>query len=95
MYFPKRLELSLRMVFALPKAYLDKGNQVRRESDRGEAFVYALELTFQNGCGLQDLLLYPGVLAADGCQELQDQLGALRLSSSRLAAGTRNRMGQK
>lgn len=45
-------------------------------------------LTFQDGRGLQDLLLDPGVLPADGCQELQDQLGALGLPSSRFTAAT-------
>lgn len=38
--------------------------------------------TFQDGGGLQDLLLDPGVLSADGRKELQDQLCALRLASS-------------
>ncbi len=40
--------------------------------------------TFQNGIGLQNLLLNPRVLATDGRQVLQDQLGALRFSGSRL-----------
>lgn len=46
------------------------------------------ERTFQDGRGLQDLLLDPGVLTADGGEELQDQLRALRLPSTRLTAET-------
>lgn len=38
--------------------------------------------TFHDRIGLQNLLFNPRMLAADGCKELQDQLGALRLSSS-------------
>lgn len=45
-------------------------------------------LTFQDRRGLKDLLLDPGVLPADGCQELQDELGALGLPGSRLAAAS-------
>lgn len=41
--------------------------------------------TLQDGVGLQDLLLNPGVLTTDGRQKLKDQFGALSLSSSRLA----------
>lgn len=40
--------------------------------------------TFQDRVGLQNLLLYPGVLTTDGCQELKDQFGAFSLSCSRL-----------
>lgn len=40
--------------------------------------------TLQDGVGLQNLLLYPGVLTTDGCQELKDQFGAFSLSCSRL-----------
>ena len=47
--------------------------------------------TFHDGVRLQDLLLYPRVLAADGGEELQDQLRALRLPSSRLATDTQHR----
>lgn len=54
--------------------------------------VYFLDnmfcLTFKDGCGLQDLLLYPGVLTTDGCKELQNQLCTLRLPSSRLTTVT-------
>lgn len=41
-------------------------------------------LTFQNGICLQDLLLNPGVLTADRCQELQNQFCALCLPCSGL-----------
>ena len=41
--------------------------------------------TFEDGVGLEDLLLDPRVLPADGRQELQDQLRALRLAGTRLA----------
>lgn len=43
--------------------------------------------TLQDGVGLQDLLLDPGVLTTDGRQKLKDQFGALGLSRSRLPAG--------
>lgn len=43
--------------------------------------------TLQDGVGLQDLLLNPGVLTTDGGQKLKDQFGALSLSRSRLTAG--------
>lgn len=42
-------------------------------------------LTLQDGVGLQHLLLDPGVLAADRGQELQDELGGLRLPGPGLA----------
>ena len=35
--------------------------------------------TLQYGVGVQDLLLNPGVFPTDGCQVLEDQLGALSL----------------
>ena len=41
--------------------------------------VWSLQPTLQYGVGVQDLLLYPGVFPTDGCQVLQDQLGALSL----------------
>ena len=41
--------------------------------------------TFEDGVGLEDLLLDPRVLPADGRQELQDQLRALRLAGAGLA----------
>ena len=44
-----------------------------------------LKFTFQNGISLEDLLLDPGVLPADGGQVLQDQLGGLRLPGAGLA----------
>ena len=47
--------------------------------------------TFHDGVSLEDLLLDPRVLTADGRQELQDQFGALRLSSTRLTAATSNK----
>lgn len=40
-------------------------------------------LTFQNGICLQDLLLNPGVLPTDRCQELQNQFCAFCLPRSR------------
>lgn len=46
-------------------------------------------LTLQDGVGFQDLLLNPRMLATDGGQELQDELGGLRLASPRLAAAKR------
>lgn len=49
--------------------------------------------TLQDGVGLQDLLLDPGVLTADGRQKLKDQFGALSLSRSRLAAEQPNTYG--
>lgn len=49
---------------------------------------YYSHLTFKDGCGLQDLLLYPGVLTTDGCKELQNQLCTLGLPSSRLTTIT-------
>lgn len=42
------------------------------------------QLTFQDGVGLQDLLLDPRVLAADCGQELKDELRGLSLPSARL-----------
>ena len=42
-------------------------------------------VTFQDGVGLEDLLLDPGVLAGDGCQVLEDELGRLGLAGARLA----------
>lgn len=46
--------------------------------------VKTLRLTFQDRRGLQDLLLNPGVLTTDGCEELQNQFCALSLPSSGL-----------
>lgn len=43
------------------------------------------QLTFQNGVGLQDLLLDPRVLSADCGQELKDELRGLGLPGPRLA----------
>ena len=40
----------------------------------------------KDGVRLQDLLLYPGVLAGDGGEVLQDQLGALGLAGPGLPA---------
>lgn len=42
-------------------------------------------LTFHNGVGLEDLLFNPRVLARDGSQKLQDQLGGLGLAGARFA----------
>ncbi|KAG9343475.1 hypothetical protein JZ751_013641 [Albula glossodonta] len=69
-YFPKRLELSLRMVLALPKAV--------------ETVEAAAGL---DGVSFQDLLLNPGVLTAHCCQELQHQLGVLRLPCTGFSTG--------
>ena len=44
-----------------------------------------MKFTFQNGISLEDLLLDPRVLPADGGQVLQDQLGGLRLPGAGLA----------
>ena len=41
--------------------------------------------TLQYRIGVQDLLLYPGVFPTDGCQVLEDQLGALCLPRPRLS----------
>lgn len=41
-------------------------------------------LTFQDGIGLEDLLLDPRVLARDGGQVLEDELGRLGLAGPRL-----------
>lgn len=46
-------------------------------------------LTFQDGVGFQDLLLNPRMLAADGGQELQDELGGLCFPCPRLATAKR------
>ena len=46
---------------------------------------YMYVRTFEDGVGFEDLLLDPRVLPADGRQELQDQLRALRLAGTRLA----------
>lgn len=53
----------------------------------GDLF-WSLMLTFEDRRGFQDLLLYPGVLPADGSEELQNQLCALSLPSSRLTAAS-------
>lgn len=86
MYFPNRLELSLRMVFAFPKAVGSKEYLIR-EADHRVCLTNCLVFTLQDGVCFQDLLLYPGVLAAHRSQELQHQLGALRLPCSRLSTG--------
>ena len=44
-----------------------------------------VQLTLQDGICVEDLLLYPGVLAAAGRQVLENQLGALRLPRPRLS----------
>lgn len=46
-------------------------------------------LTLKYRISLKYLLLYPRVLAADGCQVLQDQLRALRLTSPTLSTKSR------
>ena len=43
------------------------------------------QLTFQDGVGLQDLLLDPRMLATDRGEELKDKLGGLGLPGPRLA----------
>lgn len=48
--------------------------------------VWFLDFTFKDGVCLEHLLFNPGVLTTDGCQELQDQFGALSLSCSRFTA---------
>lgn len=109
MYFPKRLELSLRIVLAFPKAEgicKTTHTAFKHKSATMEWYYVCLGmwhtrirfdiilttdnscLTFEDWRGLQHLLLDPGVLAAYSCQELQDQLCALRLSSSRLPTVT-------
>lgn len=47
-------------------------------------------LTLKDGVGFQHLLFNPGVLATDGSQKLQDQLGALGLPCSRLTTAKLN-----
>ena len=79
MYFPNLLELSFRTVLALPKA---EYNRIIIKDIRPESELP----TLQDRIGVQDLLLYPGVLAAAGRQVLQDQLGALRLPCPGLSA---------
>lgn len=91
MYFPKRLELSFRMVLAFPKAE-------RQIQHRVNMFEVAALInrngprrrgarTLQDGIRLQDLLFNPGALSAHRRQELQHQLGALGFSCPRLATG--------
>lgn len=53
---------------------------------RGNFKQTAISITFHDGVGLQDLLLYPGVLSGHSGQELQDQFGALRLPGTGLSA---------
>lgn len=117
MYFPKRDELSLRMVLALPNAERDAREEefTRAASHMQSSSVFNasgipyrlthggvllyfnrqciwlsflfLDFTFKDGVCLKDLLFNPRVLTTDGCQELQDQFGALSLSCSRFTTG--------
>ena len=90
MYFPKRLELSLRMVLAFPNAASvgeGHGSWSRSTPPHPTATPLLPECpspTFQDGSGFQHLLLNPRVLPTDGRQELQDQLRALCLPCPRL-----------
>ena len=90
MYFPNRLELSFLLVLALPKAKADRGREGGREDMKYYFIQYIavmiISQTFQDRVGLQYLLLNPGVLATDCCQELQYELGGLCLPSSTLSA---------
>ena len=89
MYFPNRLELSFRFVFAFPKAVSTNINQVvvLKLLMKGLQYSYNIIMcTFKDGVGLKNLLFNPRVLPADHGQELQNQLGRFRLPSTTLSA---------
>lgn len=95
MYFPKRLELSFRIVLAFPKAG-KKANQVKRGfhglwRPSYNFICWRLARTLQDRVRFKNLLLDPGVLAAHCSQELQHELGVLSFPCSWLPTGEENK----